>query len=83
LFVGKVQQGYRPNSFHNFDHAFSVAHVAFMMFETVADIKRHLTRADILRCVDYIMLAQSAERSSHLYLILQQLTALPIECVRV
>jgi len=49
MFVGKVQEGYRPNQFHNFDHAFSVAHVAFMMFESVADIKRHLTKLDIMR----------------------------------
>jgi hypothetical protein len=49
LFVSKVQHGYRPNSFHNFDHAFSVAHVSFLMFETVADIRRHLTTVDILR----------------------------------
>jgi hypothetical protein len=49
LFISKVQQGYRSNSFHNFDHAFSVAHVAFLMFETVVDIKRHLTSVEMLR----------------------------------
>jgi hypothetical protein len=50
-FVGKVRQGYKPQPFHNFNHAFSVAHVAFMLFETAADVKRHLSPLDMLRCV--------------------------------
>ncbi|KAG5175618.1 hypothetical protein JKP88DRAFT_347209 [Tribonema minus] len=47
-FVRRVRDGYNPQPFHNFDHAFSVAHVTFMMFETAADVKRHLAPLDLI-----------------------------------
>jgi hypothetical protein len=49
-FIANVRLSYRPNPFHNFNHAFSVAHVSWMLFME-AGMSSTLSPLEMLACL--------------------------------